>query len=347
MSTANSIAIRFSGVSRHFGEVRAVDDVSFDIADGEFFAMLGPSGSGKTTCLRLIAGFEQPTDGAILLHGKSMVGVPPYERDVNTVFQDYALFPHMSVGENVAYGLMIRRVPRAERTRRAVEMLEMVALSGMAGRKPGQLSGGQRQRVALARALINQPSVLLLDEPLGALDLKLREQMQVELKAIQRRVGITFIYVTHDQGEALGMSDRIAVFNKGRIEQIGTPAEIYERPSSAFVAGFVGISNILDGPVAQAIAGSPAAFSIRPEKIRMQSPGADVPADCFSAAGRIDSLLYLGASTRYHVALAAGGELTVIEQNRDAPDLGDVPQQGLPVRLVWQRRQIQPIGPGR
>jgi putative spermidine/putrescine transport system ATP-binding protein len=346
MSTTNSIAIRFSGVSRHFGEVRAVDDVSFEIADGEFFAMLGPSGSGKTTCLRLIAGFEQPTKGAILLHGKSMASVPPYERDVNTVFQDYALFPHMSVGENVAYGLMIRRVPRAERTRRAAEMLEMVALSGMAGRKPGQLSGGQRQRVALARALINQPSVLLLDEPLGALDLKLREQMQVELKAIQRRVGITFIYVTHDQGEALGMSDRIAVFNKGRIEQIGTPAEIYERPESAFVAGFVGISNILEGATAQAIAGSPAAFSIRPEKIRMQSPDAAVPPDCFSASGRIDSLLYLGASTRYNVALEAGGELTVIEQNRDAPDLGGVPQQGLPVRLVWQRRQVQPIGPG-
>jgi putative spermidine/putrescine transport system ATP-binding protein len=276
-----------------------------------------------------------------------MTGVPPYERDVNTVFQDYALFPHMTVGENVAYGLMIRKVPRAERARRAREMLEMVALADMAGRKPGQLSGGQRQRVALARALINQPSVLLLDEPLGALDLRLREQMQVELKAIQRQVGITFIYVTHDQGEALGMSDRIAVFNKGRIEQIGTPAEIYERPSSAFVAGFVGVSNILDGAVAQAIAGSPAAFSIRPEKIRMQSPDAAVPADCFSAAGRIDSLLYLGASTRYNVALDDGGELTVIEQNRDAPDVAAVPQQGLPVRLVWPRRQVQPIGPGR
>ncbi|MGE0120172.1 MAG: ABC transporter ATP-binding protein [Dongiaceae bacterium] len=343
----NSIAVRFAGVSRHFGEVRAVDEVSFAIADGEFFAMLGPSGSGKTTCLRLIAGFEQPTRGDILLHGKPMTGVPPYERDVNTVFQDYALFPHMTVGENVAYGLMIRKVPRAERARRAREMLEMVALADMAGRKPGQLSGGQRQRVALARALINQPSVLLLDEPLGALDLKLREQMQVELKAIQRRVGITFIYVTHDQGEALGMSDRIAVFNKGRIEQIGTPAEIYERPSSAFVAGFVGVSNILDGAVAQSIAGSPAAFSIRPEKIRMQSPDAAVPADCFSAAGRIDSLLYLGASTRYNVALDDGGELTVIEQNRDAPNVAAVPQQGLPVRLVWPRRQVQPIGPGR
>ena len=347
MPAANSTAIRFAGVSRHFGEVRAVDDVSFEIADGEFFAMLGPSGSGKTTCLRLIAGFEQPTKGEILLHGKPMAGVPPYERDVNTVFQDYALFPHMSVGDNVAYGLMIRKVPRAERMKRANEMLDMVALSGMAGRKPSQLSGGQRQRVALARALINQPSVLLLDEPLGALDLKLREQMQVELKAIQRQVGITFIYVTHDQGEALSMSDRVAVFNKGRIEQIGTPTQIYEHPDSAFVAGFVGISNILEGASAQAIAGSPAPFSIRPEKIRMQSPDAAVPADCLSVVGRIDSLLYLGASTRYHVALEGGGELTVIEQNRDAPDAGGLPQQGQPVRLVWQRRQVQPIGPAR
>jgi putative spermidine/putrescine transport system ATP-binding protein len=347
MTASNSIAVRFSGVSRHFGEVRAVDDVTFDIADGEFFAMLGPSGSGKTTCLRLIAGFERPTRGDIMLHGKSMAGVPPYERDVNTVFQDYALFPHMTVGANVAYGPMIRKVPRAERERRALEMLEMVALAGMADRKPSQLSGGQRQRVALARALINQPSVLLLDEPLGALDLKLREQMQVELKAIQRRVGITFIYVTHDQGEALGMSDRIAVFNKGRVEQIGTPTEIYEHPQSAFVAGFVGISNIIEGAAAEAITGAPTAFSIRPEKIRMQSPDAAVPDDCFSAAGRIDNLLYLGASTRYNVALEAGGELTVLEQNRDAPNAGGVPQQGLAVRLVWPRRQVQPIGPSR
>ncbi len=341
--TARSVAVRFAGVSRHFGEVRAVDDVSFDIADGEFFAMLGPSGSGKTTCLRLIAGFEQPTRGRIEVHGKPMEGVPPYERDVNTVFQDYALFPHMTVGENVAYGLMIRKVPRAERQSRAGEMLEMVALGGMAGRKPGQLSGGQRQRVALARALINRPGVLLLDEPLGALDLKLREQMQVELKAIQRQVGITFIYVTHDQGEALSMSDRVAVFNQGRIEQIGTPTDVYEHPATAFVAGFVGVSNLLDGTAAAAITGSPRAFSIRPEKIRMTVPNGAVPADCHAVDGQVDSVLYLGASTRYHVALADGAELTVIDQNRESPSAGTF-AQGSPVRLIWQRGHIQHIG---
>jgi putative spermidine/putrescine transport system ATP-binding protein len=343
-SNRTGIAISFRGVSRHFGQVRAVDNVSFDISDREFFAMLGPSGSGKTTCLRLIAGFEQPTAGEILLHGKPMTGVPPYERDVNTVFQDYALFPHMTVGENVAYGLMIKRVPKPERERRTAEMLEMVALTGMGGRKPGQLSGGQRQRVALARALVNQPSVLLLDEPLGALDLKLREQMQVELKSIQRQVGITFIYVTHDQGEALSMSDRVAVFNQGKIEQIGTPAEIYEHPSSAFVAGFVGISNLLDDNVAAAITGARQTFSIRPEKIALLPPGAAVPDDRHVADGRIDSVLYLGASTRYNIALDAGGELTVIEQNRESAGRDDLRRQGQPVRLAWQKSHIQRIG---
>jgi putative spermidine/putrescine transport system ATP-binding protein len=337
-------AITFQGVSRHFGAVRAVDDVSFEIADGEFFAMLGPSGSGKTTCLRLIAGFEQPTTGDILLHGKPMAGVPPYERDVNTVFQDYALFPHMTVGENVAYGLMIRKVPRAEREKRAADMLEMVALTGMAGRKPGQLSGGQRQRVALARALINQPSVLLLDEPLGALDLKLREQMQVELKSIQRRIGITFIYVTHDQGEALSMSDRVAVFNQGRIEQIGTPTAVYERPASAFVAGFVGISNLLRDRVAASITGSQQTFSIRPEKISLLAAGATVPDDRHVADGKIESILYLGSSTRYNVALDAGGELTVIEQNRESAGRDELRQQGRAVRLAWLKSHIQRIG---
>jgi putative spermidine/putrescine transport system ATP-binding protein len=343
MTTANT-AISFHGVSRHFGQVRAVDNVSFDIADREFFAMLGPSGSGKTTCLRLIAGFEQPTGGDILLHGKPMTGVPPYERDVNTVFQDYALFPHMTVGENVAYGLMIKKVPRTEREKRTAAMLEMVALSGMAGRKPGQLSGGQRQRVALARALINQPSVLLLDEPLGALDLKLREQMQVELKSIQRQVGITFIYVTHDQGEALSMSDRIAVFNQGRIEQIGTPTEIYEHPSSAFVAGFVGISNLLDEKAAAAITGLRQTFSIRPEKIALLPPGTTVPDDRHVAEGRIESVLYLGASTRYNVLLEVGGELTVIEQNRESAGGDELRQLGRGARLTWLKSHIQRIG---
>jgi putative spermidine/putrescine transport system ATP-binding protein len=340
----SAVAVRFDGVSRHFGEVRAVDGVSFEIADGEFFSMLGPSGSGKTTCLRLVAGFEQPSAGAIVIHGRAMTGVPPYERDVNTVFQDYALFPHMTVADNVAYGLMIRKVAKAERRRRAEEMLEMVALAGMGGRKPSQLSGGQRQRVALARALINQPSVLLLDEPLGALDLKLREQMQVELKAIQRRVGITFIYVTHDQGEALSMSDRLAVFNHGRIEQIGAPADIYEHPATEFVAGFVGVSNILAGEPARAISGTPQAFSIRPEKIRMLRHDTAVPVGCCAADGRIASVLYLGASTRYAVALDGGGELTVIDQNRDEAG-PDSARQGDAVRLVWQRAHARAIGP--
>ena len=334
-------AVSFRGVSRHYGEVRAADSLSFDIAEGEFFSMLGPSGSGKTTCLRLIAGFEQPTSGEVLIRGLSMAGVPPYERDVNTVFQDYALFPHMSVAENVAYGLMIRKIPKAERAARTETMLAMVALSGMGQRKPSQLSGGQRQRVALARALVNQPGVLLLDEPLGALDLKLREQMQVELKAIQRQVGITFIYVTHDQGEALSMSDRIAVFNKGRIEQIGRPDEIYEHPATAFVAGFVGVSNILSGAEAAAVAGAPAAFSIRPEKILLAAPGAPVPGDSCFADGTIASVLYLGASTRFGVALAKGGELIVIEQNREETAVSASARQGQPVRLMWQRAHIQ------
>ena len=338
-------AVSFRHVSRHYGEVRAADDVSFDIAHGEFFSMLGPSGSGKTTCLRLIAGFEQPTAGEVLIDGKPMAGVPPYERDVNTVFQDYALFPHMSVAENVAYGLMIRKVPKAERLAKAEEMLAMVALAGLGGRKPSQLSGGQRQRVALARALVNRPSVLLLDEPLGALDLKLREQMQVELKAIQRQVGITFIYVTHDQGEALSMSDRIAVFNKGRIEQIASPAEIYEHPASAFVAGFVGVSNILSGPAAAAIAGAPPAFSIRPEKIRYRRARHAGARRTCAVDGTITSVLYLGASTRFHVALPAGGELTVIEQNREETASSALARQGQAVRLIWQRSHIQEMRP--
>jgi len=338
MAQQVTTAIEFAGVSRHFAEVRAVDDVSFTIADGEFFSMLGPSGSGKTTCLRLIAGFEQPTEGRILVHGRDMAGVPPFERDVNTVFQDYALFPHMNVRDNVAYGLMIRKMPRNERYARADEMLEMVKLSGLGERKPGQLSGGQRQRVALARALVNRPSVLLLDEPLGALDLKLREQMQDELKTIQRQVGITFIYVTHDQGEALAMSDRIAVFNLGRIEQIGAPAEIYDRPSTAFVAGFVGVSNLIDGPAAQRIVGEARAFTVRPERIRIAASGAVAPADSCSAEGKVSGLSFLGSTTRYKVDIGNGTELSVIRQNSDGLPSNDI-AVGDAVRLVWERRQ--------
>jgi putative spermidine/putrescine transport system ATP-binding protein len=331
-------AVRFDRVSRRFGEVRAVDDVSFEVEDGEFFAMLGPSGSGKTTCLRLIAGFEQPDAGAIAIHGHAMVGVPPYERNVNTVFQDYALFPHMSVLDNVAYGLMVRGVAKAERHRRAKELLELVALGGLGGRRPAELSGGQRQRVALARALINQPEVLLLDEPLGALDLKLRQQMQTELKALQRKVGITFVYVTHDQEEALGMSDRLAVFNHGRIEQIGTPAAIYEHPSTAFVAGFVGASNIVDAECALRLVGRREAFSLRPERIRI---GGDAD---HGVEGIVASVQYHGASTRIEVAL--DGERTlIVDRSNDLRD-GAAPEIGSRVRLSWPSAAMQPLDSG-
>jgi putative spermidine/putrescine transport system ATP-binding protein len=344
MTKPSGIAVRFAGVSRHFGEVRAVDGVSFEIQDGEFFSMLGPSGSGKTTCLRLIAGFEQPDAGNIVIHGVNVEGVPPYQRDVNTVFQDYALFPHLSVMENVEYGLMIRRVAAAERRRRSHEMLGLVKLEAMGARKPNQLSGGQRQRVALARALINRPSVLLLDEPLGALDLKLREQMQEELKALQRQVGITFIYVTHDQGEALAMSDRLAVFNHGRIEQIGVPAEIYEHPATAFVAGFVGVSNVCTGELARRLTGSAQAFAIRPEKITMTAVSGPVPEGRLSVTGRIRSVTYHGATTRYAVALDGGGELAVMRQN--AGDGGHAVHTGEAVRLAWPRQLNQPLAEG-
>ncbi len=265
-------AVTLENLEKTFGDVVAVEGINLEIADGEFFSMLGPSGSGKTTTLRLIAGFELPTAGRVLLHGKDVSAVPPFDRDVNTVFQDYALFPHMTVGENISYGLVIRKVGKAEREARVREAMEMVRLEGFEKRKPGQLSGGQRQRVALARALVNRPRVLLLDEPLGALDLKLREQMQIELKDIQKEVGITFIYVTHDQEEALTMSDRLAVFNRGAIEQIGTPADVYEHPSTPFVAGFVGTSNLLKDDAAQAVIGQSGIFTVRPEKIRIGGP---------------------------------------------------------------------------
>jgi putative spermidine/putrescine transport system ATP-binding protein len=340
---------RFSGETRGRGkksgagagdDVLAVDSIDLDIRDGEFFSMLGPSGSGKTTTLRLIAGFELPTDGRVYLHGEDVTRRPPFERDVNTVFQDYALFPHMTVGDNVAYGLTVRKVPRPERERRVGEALAMVRLSGYERRKPGQLSGGQRQRVALARALVNRPRVLLLDEPLGALDLKLREEMQIELKAIQQEVGITFIYVTHDQEEALTMSDRLAVFNRGRIEQMGTPADLYERPSTAFVAGFVGTSNLLRGEAAKSLVGMDGLFTVRPEKIRMGEPGASVADDEVGADGTIRAVVYLGPDTRYIVALDAGPELVVTQQNLDRTSMEVLAAQGQPVRLVWKRQHV-------
>ena len=324
----------------------AVAGIDLEIQDGEFFSMLGPSGSGKTTTLRMIAGFEQPTAGRILLHGEDVTDLPPFERDVNTVFQDYALFPHMTVGENVAYGLMVRKVARPERDRQVAGALEMVRLEGFERRKPGQLSGGQRQRVALARALVNRPRVLLLDEPLGALDLKLREEMQIELKAIQKGVGITFIYVTHDQQEALTMSDRLAVFNRGRIEQVGTPADVYERPATEFVAGFVGTSNLLTGETARAIVGADGMFTVRPEKIRLGDPDSVPEADETTALGTIRDVVYLGPDTRYIVSLQAGGELVVTQQNLATSSMEALSAKGRTVRLTWKRQHNLPVADG-
>ena len=294
-------ALSFQHVSRHFGFVKAVDDVSFEIPQGEFFAMLGPSGSGKTTCLRLIAGFEQPSSGHIEIFGETAEGLPPYKRNVNTVFQDYALFPHMTVGENVAYGLMIKGVGRAEREGKALEALAMVKLKGFDQRRPSQLSGGQRQRVALARALVNQPKVLLLDEPLGALDLKLREQMQEELKALQKQLGITFVFVTHDQGEALSMANRVAIFNEGKIVQAGSPTDVYERPRSRFVADFVGSSNVLPPEFAAAHGGTHAWTSLRPEKVSFFRAGKALPTGLHGVSGRVAAVQYQGSTTRVAV----------------------------------------------
>jgi putative spermidine/putrescine transport system ATP-binding protein len=338
-------AIRFLSVSRLFGDVRAVDDLSLDILDGEFFTFLGPSGSGKTTCLRLIAGFDHPSSGSIELHGKDVTSLPPYEREVNTVFQDYALFPHMTVGENIAYGLMIRKVAKEDRIRQVREMLDLVRMPGMEGRKPSQLSGGQRQRVALGRALILRPRVLLLDEPLGALDLKLRQQMQVELKAIQEKVGITFLYVTHDQEEALTMSDRIAVFNRGRIEQIGSPADLYEHPATPFVAGFVGVSNLMVGPLAVSLTGSADTFAIRPEKIQILPAGSKPPEGRVTVEGQIREVVYLGMITRYLVAIDGGHELTVIEQNRDTTSMEVLAARGQRVLLAWDSQHHRRLAP--
>jgi putative spermidine/putrescine transport system ATP-binding protein len=340
---APDVAVRLERIVKRFGEVVAVDGVSLDVHEGEFFSMLGPSGSGKTTCLRMIAGFEEPTEGTVWLGGRDVSRLAPYERDVNTVFQDYALFPHMSVEENVEYGLKVKKVGREDRRRRTAEALEMVQLGGFGGRKPSQLSGGQRQRVALARALVNRPKVLLLDEPLGALDLKLRQAMQIELKEIQQRVGLTFIYVTHDQEEALTMSDRLAVFSAGRVEQVGTPAEVYERPATGFVAGFVGTSNVLSGEAAAAVTGSPEPFTIRPEKIRMGDGGVPPGPDEWSAAGHVSEVVYLGALTKYIVALDTGGTLVVFQQNLSTSSMEALQVQGREVRLTWGKSNTRSV----
>ena len=337
------VAVRLEGVRKHFGDVIAVDGIDLEVREGEFFSMLGPSGSGKTTSLRLIAGFEAPTAGRVLLGGEDVTDLAPYERDVNTVFQDYALFPHMTVQANVEYGLKVKKVPREEREARASEALAMVQLSGFGDRKPSQLSGGQRQRVALARALVNRPRVLLLDEPLGALDLKLRQAMQIELKEIQQQVGLTFIYVTHDQEEALTMSDRLAVFNQGRVEQVGTPAEVYERPATGFVAGFVGTSNVLSGEVAREITGSVEAFTIRPEKIYLVATDAPVRPDECTATGHVREVVYIGALTKYIVTLDVGGELVIFQQNLTTSSMEALQVKGRAVRLTWSRENNRPV----
>jgi putative spermidine/putrescine transport system ATP-binding protein len=325
-------AVSFQGVSRHFGAVKAVDALSLDIQPGEFFAMLGPSGSGKTTCLRLIAGFEQPTAGSISIFGERAEGVPPYRRNVNTVFQDYALFPHLNVLDNVAYGLMVRGVGKAERHKAAEEALALVRLPGYGARRPGQLSGGQRQRVALARALVNQPKVLLLDEPLGALDLKLREDMQEELKSLQKALGITFVFVTHDQGEALSMADRVAVFNEGRIAQVGAPQDIYQKPATRFVADFVGSSNVLPPDFVQRWSGQKRWGSLRPEAIRINLGGGAKRDE--GVAARLVATNYLGATTR--LALDADG----LRLHATVPAGSALPREGEQVTLSFNRESL-------
>ena len=323
--------IKVTGLTKRYGDLVAVDAIDLEIAEGEFFTMLGPSGSGKTTTLRMIAGFEIPDEGTIELAGVDVSKLPPYDRPVNTVFQDYALFPHMTVQQNVEYGLMVRKVKKGDRKARAREALEMVRLGEHGGRKPSQLSGGQRQRVALARAIVNQPKVLLLDEPLGALDLKLRQEMQIELKFIQREVGITFVYVTHDQEEALTMSDRLAVFNQGRIEQVGPPAEVYEHPQSEFIAGFVGVSNVIERDGRR--------YTVRPEKINLLMSEHEPQAGTHVEQGVVRDVQYVGPVTRYHVTLDRGGELQVLAQNLEEGSSEVLEAKGRRVSLEWRPEQ--------
>ncbi|HKB19770.1 MAG TPA: ABC transporter ATP-binding protein [Gaiellaceae bacterium] len=335
MSTPRPADVRLESLRKAYGDVVAVDGVDLEVAQGEFFTMLGPSGSGKTTTLRLIAGFELPDEGRVLLQGGDVTRDPPYARDVNTVFQDYALFPHMTIADNVAYGLRVKGIGKAERKERVDEMLDRMRLPTVGDRKPSQLSGGQRQRVALARALVNRPKVLLLDEPLGALDLKLRQEMQLFLKSLQRDLEVTFIYVTHDQDEALTMSDRLAVFDKGRIEQVGSPAEVYEHPASAFVAGFVGVSNVIDRNGRR--------FAVRPEKIRMAEPGSDSANGAHAERGHIRDVVYAGMVTRYLVDLDQGGELQVVRQNLETSSSQALDAKGKEVLLEWRPEHMLEI----
>ena len=343
--TAVPGVISLRGVRKTFGDVVAVDDVTLEVGDGEFLTLLGPSGSGKTTVLRMIAGFESPTTGTILLDGRDVTNVTAHERDVNTVFQDYALFPHMTVAGNVEYGLKVKGVAPSERAARVGEALEGVRLSGYGDRRPSQLSGGQRQRVALARALVNRPKVLLLDEPLGALDLKLREEMQVELKAIQASLRITFVYVTHDQGEALSMSDRIVVFNAGRIEQVGTTREIYEEPATAFVAGFVGLTNLFSGETARRLVGHDGTWTLRPEHVRLAPAAAGAGADRARAGGTltatVSSVQYLGADVRIRCEVDGGG--TVVASGPSGGLAGLT--VGQRVTVGWDATAAYPLSP--
>src|ERR1700694_1555468 len=334
--------IELVGVRKVFGDVVAVEGADLAVGDGELFAILGPSGSGKTTVLRMIAGFEQPTSGVIRLGGADVPALPARGRDVNTVFQEYALFPHMTVVQNVEYGLKVRGVAKAERRRRTADALEMVRLPGQAPRRPAQLSGGQRQRVALARALVGRPRVLLLDEPLGALDLKLREQMQVELKAIQREVGITFVIVTHDQDEALTLCDRLAVFNDGRIEQIGRAREVYENPANRFVADFVGTSNVLEGAAAEWVVGPAGVFAVRPERIAVVTPGTDPGPGMRTVDAKVAEIIYAGSTTSI-AATAPGGVTLMATALNASTSLPSELDHGAPITLAWPESAVHDL----